>query len=62
MAAGATARGAGGLYMASRSSASKFTSWAIAQGEYGTMIKKKLLYSAGYQCDTSLSLRLAAAF
>lgn len=45
-----------------RSSASKFTSWAIAQGEYGTMIKKKLLYSPGCRCDTGLSLRLAAAF
>lgn len=61
-AAGATARGAGRPCIAWGSSASKFTSRAIAQGDYGTMIKKKLLYSPGYQCDTSLSPPLAAAF
>ena len=60
-AAGAAAR-RGGCYVAWRSLASKFTSRAIAQGEYGTMIKKKLLCSPSYHCDTSLSLRLAAAF
>lgn len=60
-AAGGTARGAGGGCSTQKSSQSKFTSWAIAQAEYETMIKKKLLYSPGYQYDTILSPRLVGA-
>lgn len=59
---GSRGQGAGGLYIAWKSSASKFSTRAIGQGEYGTMIKKKLLYSPGYQRGSSLSPQLAAAF
>lgn len=63
-AAGGTARGrkGGGRGCSTqKSSQSKFTSWAIAQAEYETMIKKKLLYSPGYQYGTILSPRLVGA-